>query len=138
MLFHFIVFSQQQASFSESSAEKIHFLSNAKCLSSPSWAFAHTYFTTCTLIIEGAESDGGKEDGDVQEDGCGHVLQQGFITANNTWGEYKQKHMSHSRLIMEQRRLNILILEWQKHEEGASSDASATWNIQYVHWLTDT
>lgn len=36
------------------------------------------------LVVEGTESDGGEEDGDVEEDGCGHVLQQGFITANDT------------------------------------------------------
>lgn len=44
----------------------------------------HTYLTTCALVIEGAESDGREEDGNVKEDGCGHVLQQGFITANYT------------------------------------------------------
>lgn len=42
----------------------------------------HTYLATCAFVIEGAESDGGEEDGNVEEDGCGHVLQQGFITAN--------------------------------------------------------
>lgn len=47
----------------------------------------HTYLATCAFVIEGAESDGGEEDGNVEEDGCGHVLQQGFITANYTWGE---------------------------------------------------
>lgn len=50
-------------------------------------ACACTYLATCALVIEGAESDGREEDGDVEEDGCGHVLQQGFITANYTWGE---------------------------------------------------
>lgn len=46
-----------------------------------------TYLATSAFVIEGAESDGGEEDGDVEEDGCGHVLQQGFITADDTWGE---------------------------------------------------
>lgn len=45
---------------------------------------ALTDLSTRALIIEGAESDGRKEDGNVEEDGCGHVLQQGFITANDT------------------------------------------------------
>lgn len=36
------------------------------------------------LVIEGAESDGREEDGDVEEDGRGHVLQQGFIAANDS------------------------------------------------------
>ncbi len=45
---------------------------------------AHTYLATCALVIEGAKSDGGEEDGNVEEDGGGHVLQQGFITANYT------------------------------------------------------
>lgn len=45
---------------------------------------AYTYLATCALVIEGAKSDGGQEDGNVEEDGCGHVLQQGFITANYT------------------------------------------------------
>lgn len=36
------------------------------------------------LVVEGPKSDGGEEDGDVEEDGRGHVLQQGFIAANDT------------------------------------------------------
>lgn len=48
---------------------------------------ARTYLAARALVVEGAESDGGEQDGDVEEDGCGHVLQQGFITANYTWGE---------------------------------------------------
>lgn len=43
-----------------------------------------TDLATCALVIEGAKGDGREEDGDVEEDGCGHVLQQGFVTANYT------------------------------------------------------
>lgn len=46
--------------------------------------FALTDLATCALVVEGTESDGGEEDGDVEEDGRGHVLQQGFIAANDT------------------------------------------------------
>lgn len=54
-----------------------------------------TYLATCTLVVEGAERDGGQEDGDVEEDGGGHVLQQGFITANDTCGDTNTNNMSH-------------------------------------------
>lgn len=47
---------------------------------------ALTDLATRALVIQGAEGDGGEEDGDVEEDGRGHVLQQGFITADDTWG----------------------------------------------------
>lgn len=43
-----------------------------------------TDLATRALVVEGTESDGGEEDGDVEEDSRGHVLQQGFITANDT------------------------------------------------------
>lgn len=46
--------------------------------------FALTDLATRALVIQGAEGDGGEEDGDVEEDGRGHVLQQGFITADDT------------------------------------------------------
>lgn len=58
------------------------------CLSkaqvSTSGPHAHTDFATGALIIEGAESNCRKEDSNVEEDGCGHILQQGFITSNYT------------------------------------------------------
>lgn len=51
------------------------------------WGWAGlTDLPTRALVVEGTEGDGGEEDGDVEEDGCGHVLQQGLITANDTWG----------------------------------------------------
>lgn len=46
--------------------------------------FSLTDLATRALVVQGTESDGGEEDGDVEEDGRGHVLQQGFITANDT------------------------------------------------------
>lgn len=74
--------------------------------------WAHTDLATCALVVEGSKSDGGEEDGNVEEDGCGHVLQQGFITANNTWGE---TNTSHSQLVMERRRLDTLIFKPTKN-----------------------
>lgn len=56
---------------------------------------SRTYLATCALVVEGAERDGGQEDGDVEEDGRGHVLQQGFITANDTCGDTNTNNMSH-------------------------------------------
>lgn len=49
-------------------------------------AVDRTNLATCALVIEGAESDRREEDGNVEEDGRGHVLQEGFITADYTWG----------------------------------------------------
>lgn len=48
------------------------------------WLSALTDLAARALVVEGSESDGGEEDGDVEEDGRGHVLQQGFIAANDT------------------------------------------------------
>lgn len=45
---------------------------------------ARTYLATRALVVERSERDGGEEDGDVEEDGRGHVLEQGFITADDT------------------------------------------------------
>lgn len=45
---------------------------------------ARTYLAARALVVEGAERDGGEEDGDVEEDGRGHVLQQRFVTADDT------------------------------------------------------
>lgn len=36
------------------------------------------------LIVERAESDGRQQDGDVQEDGRGHVFQQGLVVPNDS------------------------------------------------------
>lgn len=62
---------------------------------------ALTDLATRALVIQGAEGDGGEEDGDVEEDGRGHVLQQGFITADDTWGGAKQSQTQ--ALIWKQR-----------------------------------
>ena len=43
-----------------------------------------TNLATRALVVEGAKSDGREEDGDVEEDGGGHVLQQGLVAAHNT------------------------------------------------------
>lgn len=43
---------------------------------------SRTDLATRALVVEGAEGDGGEEDGDVEEDGCGHVLEQGLVAAN--------------------------------------------------------
>lgn len=43
---------------------------------------SRTDLATRALVVEGAEGDGGEEDGDVEEDGRGHVLEQGLVAAN--------------------------------------------------------
>lgn len=63
---------------------------------------ALTDLATRAFVIEGAESDGREEDGDVEEDGGGHVLQQGFIAANYTCGE---TNTSHAQLTTQPRKL---------------------------------
>lgn len=63
-------------------------LSAASCAGVGGWA-GLTDLPTRALVVEGTEGDGGEEDGDVEEDGRGHVLQQGLITANDTWGGTK-------------------------------------------------
>lgn len=43
---------------------------------------SRTDLATRALVVEGAKGDGGEEDGDVEEDGRGHVLEQGLVAAN--------------------------------------------------------
>lgn len=42
-----------------------------------------TNLAASTLVIERAKGDGGQQDGDVKEDGCGQVLQQRLVATNN-------------------------------------------------------
>ncbi len=57
---------------------------------------AHTYLSSRALVVQRAERNGRQQDGDVEEDGCGGVLQQRSVSVQNTWREnpHSNKHLS--------------------------------------------
>lgn len=54
-----------------------------------------TYFSSRALVIQRAEGDVGQQDGDVEEDGGGGVLQQTAVLPRYTWEYYKRYDDSH-------------------------------------------
>lgn len=59
------------------------------------------------LVVERAERNGGQQDGDVQEDGRGHVLQQGLVVTHDACRGRQAHTDSHRKNCLESYLKNV-------------------------------